>query len=482
MNLGVLLKEAGIPSKEMEKISVSGLAYDSRLVKSGDVFFAIPGTKSDGHNFVEDVRKKGAVASVVEKDVSSAGIVIKVPSVLAAMSKMSKIFFDFPSSRIPVIGVTGTNGKTTTTYLIEDALATLGKTCAVMGTVNYRIGRQEWPAPNTTPMSMDVQEFLSKATKAKATAVAMEVSSHALELKRVDDVQYAVRVFTNLTQDHLDFHKTMEAYYAAKAKLFHRQEKGQAVVNIDDNYGRRLVGDVPETTSYGFSAEANLRALNPVFNLNGVRFDMKFPSGKTKIIETNLLGKHNVLNLLAAAGALLALGIGEDDVVKGLSKPHKVPGRLDRVEAGQKYVVAVDYAHTDDALMQVLKTLRETGPKRLFCVFGAGGDRDKTKRPKMGAVAVNFSDFAYVTSDNPRTESPAAIMDDIEAGIHQIGKTNYVRIEDRATAIKKAIRDCSEGDILLIAGKGHEDYQIIGTKKHHFSDFEVAREAIAQCS
>lgn len=482
MNLEVLLKQVGLSLVGSEHLSVTGLAYDSRLVKKGDLFFAIPGTKSDGHNYVEDVQKKGAVMCVVEKDVATSANTLRVPSVLTTMSKMAKVYYGHPSSKFPVIGVTGTNGKTTTTYLIENALAALGKTCGVMGTVNYRIGANEWPAPNTTPMSLDVQEFLHNALQSNAFAVAMEVSSHALELKRVEDVQYAVRVFTNLTQDHLDFHKTMEAYYAAKAKLFHRPESGHAVINIDDSYGQRLLKEVPGAMSYGFSESAQLRAVNPICNLSGLQFELKFSSGAKRLITTNLLGRHNIYNLLSAAGALLALGLSEQDVVSGLSRPHKIPGRLDRVEMGQKFVVAVDYAHTDDALAQVLKTLRETHPKRLLCVFGAGGDRDKTKRPKMGAVAVSMSDFVYVTSDNPRTESPGAILDDIEAGIKKSGQTNYTRIEDRAAAIRQAIQDCKEGDILLIAGKGHEDYQIIGTTKHHFSDFEVAREAISKCN
>lgn len=480
MKLSDLLKQANVSARPSGEAEITGLTYDSRTAGKGDLFFAMKGVHADGHDFLGAVGKQGAAAAVVEKDVAAAMPVVKVSSVLSAMAPISDAFFGFPSKKIPVIGITGTNGKTTTTYLIEGVLKALGKSCGVMGTINYRLGSDVTPAPNTTPMSMDVQRFLMRAIEKKAALVAMEVSSHALELNRVDNVRFAVGVFTNLTQDHLDFHKTMEAYYQAKRKLFTRDEKPKAVVNVDDEYGVRLAKEVNAEVRYGLSESANLRATNVKCDLNGLKFKLTFPSGNEHDIANNLLGFHNVSNCLSAAGAMLAFGLPESDIVRGLNQKHSIPGRLERVEAGQKFVVAVDYAHTHDALAQVLTTLRNTGPKRLVCVFGAGGDRDKTKRPKMGDVAVRLSDQAFVTSDNPRSETPSEIMKDIEAGIKAAGKNNYTLIEDREQAIKTAIESAGVGDIVLIAGKGHEDYQIYKDKRIHFSDVEMARKYLSK--
>lgn len=473
--LSEILSSAGINARLDGDLPIRGLSYDSRLTRSGDLFFAIPGVHVDGHAFLPDVARKGAVAAVVERDVKAPIPTIRVPSVNAAMSKISAAFFGDPSHRIPVIGITGTNGKTTTTFLIEDLFRSAGLTCGVLGTVNYRIGNEVWPSPNTTPMSLDVHRFFSQCIERKADAVVMEVSSHALELNRVDAVRFAVGVFTNLTQDHLDFHKTMDRYFEAKAKLFRRPEAVKAAINVGDDYGKRLAAELPRAMSYGLVPEAALRAENPRSDLSGIHFDLIFPSGHRSAISTTLLGRHNIENCLSAVGAALLFGLTEDQVVAGLNQPHAVPGRLERVEAGQKFVVAVDYAHTHDALHQVLTTLRNTGPKNLICVFGAGGDRDKTKRPKMGAVASQLADRVIVTSDNPRTEDPQMILKDIEAGIRAQGKSNYVMIENREEAIRRAVSDAKPGDIVLIAGKGHETYQIYGDKKLPFSDLEVAR-------
>ncbi len=480
MKLNDLLAKAGVSARATSDVGINGLCYDSRLIKKGDLFFAIKGAHSDGHEFIAQVAEKGAAAAVVEKSVDSQLPAVRVDSVVRAMSPISNEFFDRPSTRLPVIGITGTNGKTTTTYLIESILKSFGKVCAVMGTVNYRIGNDVRPAPNTTPMSFDVQAFLADAIAHNAAAAAMEVSSHALEQNRVDDVRFSVGVFTNLTQDHLDFHGTMENYFNAKRKLFKREEPVKAVVNVDDEYGVRLAGEFKQAVTFGTGASAKLKASEISCTLDGIRFRLMFPSGKSYDVANNLLGMHNVSNCLAAAGALLAFGIGEADIVKGLNLKFAVPGRLERVEAGQDFVVAVDYAHTHDALAQVLTTLRNTGPKKLICVFGAGGDRDKTKRPKMGDVAVRLSDLVFVTSDNPRSEDPKAILNDIEAGIKKTGRTNYTLIEDREQAIRSAIKSAAHGDIVLIAGKGHEDYQILGRTKIHFSDLETARKILTQ--
>jgi UDP-N-acetylmuramoyl-L-alanyl-D-glutamate--2,6-diaminopimelate ligase len=467
-------------SMDVSFMTVTGLVYDSRLVKAGDLFFAMKGVHVDGHEYLDEVEKKGVVAAIVERDASSGLPTIKTDALLASMSKISDVFYDHPSRKLPVIGLTGTNGKTTTTYIIEAILRSVGKTCGVLGTVNYRIGSDIRPAPNTTPMSIDVQSFLNEAIQKKLSLVVMEVSSHALELHRVDDIQFAIGVFTNLTQDHLDFHKSMDNYFLAKRKLFSRKEHVKAVINIDDDYGQRLASEFSEAITFGTRDAAKLRATSIVCNLQGLQFKLIFPSKKTFSISNNLLGLHNVSNCLAAAGALVAFGLPEDAIVQGLNQTLAVPGRLERVEMGQKFVVAVDYAHTHDALSQVLSTLRNTGPRRLICIFGAGGDRDRTKRPKMGDVAVRMADEVYVTSDNPRSEDPKKILLDIEEGILKTGKKNYHLIEDREEAIRQALSTATQGDIVLIAGKGHEDYQIIGNKKIHFSDFEVARKLLSK--
>jgi UDP-N-acetylmuramoyl-L-alanyl-D-glutamate--2,6-diaminopimelate ligase len=459
---------------ELPGLVITGLTYDSRDVKKGDLFFAVKGVHADGHDFLGPVRGHGAVAAVVERKGNDPLPQMVVPSVLTAMSKISSRFFDEPSKKIPVIGITGTNGKTTTTYLIEDLLASAGKTCGVMGTVNYRIKNDLRPAPNTTPMSLDVQRFLAELVQKKIDVGVMEVSSHALELSRVDDVHYAIGVFTNLTQDHLDFHKTMEAYFNAKAKLFRHRKETKPVVNVDDPYGEQLAAEFPEAIKFGTSAKASLWAENPTTNLSGIHFTLHFPSGKKAAISNNLIGLHNVSNCLSAAGALLAYGLPEEKIIAGLNKNHAVPGRLERVDAGQDFVVVVDYAHTHDALEQVLNALRAAGPKRLHCVFGAGGDRDKTKRPRMGKVAVQLADRVVVTSDNPRSEDPKMIMNDIVAGIRETGKNNYDLCEDREEAIRKALSDAKSGDIVLIAGKGHETVQIYKDRRVHFSDVETA--------
>ncbi|MBV9080197.1 MAG: UDP-N-acetylmuramoyl-L-alanyl-D-glutamate--2,6-diaminopimelate ligase [Elusimicrobia bacterium] len=475
-----LLTAAGIEGRAGGDTPIRGLSYDSRLVQPGDLFFAIKGAHVDGHAFLAEAARRGAVAAVVEEDTPSPIPIVRVPSVLAAMSKLSDAFFGRPSEKLPVIGVTGTNGKTTTTFLIEDLFRARGKTCGVLGTVNYRIGNEISPAPNTTPMSLDVHRFFRDCLNRRAAAAVMEVSSHALALNRVDTVRFAVAVFTNLTQDHLDFHKTMEDYFQAKARLFKRREPVKSAVNIDDEYGRRLAAELPSPLTYGFSPAAALRADDPQSDLMGLRFTLRFPSGRSHAVSNNLLGRHNIQNCLSAAGAMFLYGQTEEEIVVGLNRAHAVPGRLERVDAGQPFVVAVDYAHTHDALDQVLTTLRNTGPRKLICVFGAGGDRDKTKRPKMGAVATTLSDRVIVTSDNPRTEDPKQIIRDIEAGIQAVGKSNYVTVENREEAIRRAIREAEAGDIVLIAGKGHENYQIYGTQKTPFSDVEAARRALSE--
>ncbi len=460
------------------EVSVTGLAYDSRAVKPGDLYFAVRGAHVDGHDFIDAARAQGAVAVIVDKKVETTLPLVRVRSVSESMPKIAAAFFDHPSKKVNVVGITGTNGKTTTTYILEDILSALGRPCGVMGTIRYRFRSINVEAPNTTPLAIDVQRFLFDVLELGGRTVAMEVSSHALSLGRVDDVDFRVGVFTNLTQDHLDFHKTMEEYFQAKAKLFRNNPRMKAVINADDEYGQRLLKEFPHALSLSVEGKADLSARNLTCSLDGLEFMLTFPSGHAVPVKTNLLGRHNAANCLSAAGAALALGLSEDEVVKGLSKPHAIPGRLERVEAGQPFVVVVDYAHTHDALEKALTALRDTGPKNLICVFGAGGDRDRTKRPKMGRVATTLADWAVVTSDNPRSEDPQSIIGEIEAGIKEAGRSNYSVAIDRKDAIDQAVKRAQAGDIVLIAGKGHETYQIIGDKKIHFSDQETARQVL----
>lgn len=479
MKLDELLKKSEIDVR-VPPVEIAGLSYDSRNVRPGDLFFAVPGHRADGHSYVPEVVRKGAAAVVVERSLPVEVPLVKTDSVLKSMSAIANAFFNEPTQQIPVIGVTGTNGKTTVSYLIEDILRNSGQTSAVMGTVNYRVGKSVVPAPNTTPMSVDVHRFLAEAVSNSCRAAVMEVSSHALMLHRVDHVKFSIGVFMNLTQDHLDFHKTMEDYFLAKTRLFQRPEAVRSAVNIDDVYGKRLAGLVKNPLTFGMSAEANVRASNAVCDLSGISFDIKFPSGRHFKISNGLMGRHNISNCLAAAAALSLLGLEDAAVVQGLNGPHSVPGRLERVDVGRDFVVVVDYAHTHDALEQVLSTLRETGPRRLFCVFGAGGDRDRTKRPRMGKVAAINADHSFVTADNPRSEDPEEISKEIVAGFRAAGKNNYTVVVDRENAIRQALDLAQKGDIVLIAGKGHETYQIFKDKTVHFSDQETARRLLTQ--
>jgi len=473
-----LLESSGLSYSIQENPTLHGLSYDTRRLEKGDLFFAIQGANFDGHEYIEEAAKKGAAAVVAEREIKTSLPLIKTDQIMVLMSKLAHHFYGRPSLKIPVVGITGTNGKTTSTYILETILKSAGQSCGVLGTVNYRFKDQTYPAPNTTPFSIDVHKFLHSLVVEKATALIMEVSSHALALHRVDDVRFSLAVFTNLTQDHLDFHKDMESYFAAKSKLFERGENLKAVINRDDAYGRRLMEKVKSPLTFGTDPSAQLQAQDMGCDLSGLRFKLKFPSGHTEDIQSNLVGRHNLSNLLASAGAALTLGLTENEVVKGLHQPHHIPGRLERIEGRQKFLVVVDYAHTPDALKKALTALKELGPKKLICVFGAGGDRDRTKRPKMGKIAVQTADQVILTSDNPRTEDPHLILSDIEKGIASLGKNNFSTVENREKAIQKAIEIAKEGDIILIAGKGHEDYQIYGKKKIHFSDQESARKAL----
>jgi|AGTN01.2.fsa_nt_gi UDP-N-acetylmuramyl-tripeptide synthetase len=469
-------------------IDVRGITYDSRKVKKGDLFVALSGSHADGNEYIHEALAAGAVAVLSAKyspDIKVTQVIVTDP--LVAMARAAADIYRHPDKKLLLIGVTGTNGKTTITYLLESIFERSGLSTGVVGTVNYRYGKKKFPAPNTTPQSADLYRFFSAMVKERRKAAIMEVSSHALSLGRVEGLEFDVAVFTNLTRDHLDFHETMDGYFRAKAKLFENLKPGEkkykkhAVINIDDPLGKAFAAAVKQADvlTYGITASADICAENVRTSARGTEFNLKTPYGRRKVHLPHL-GLHNVYNALAAAGAALSAGIALEGVVEGLESAPMVPGRLEKVECGQNYAVVVDYAHTDDALKNVLSALKELKPGRLITVFGCGGDRDRSKRPLMGEAATALSDFVFVTSDNPRSEDPARIALDIEVGIRRQHRNNYQVTLDREQAIASAIAMAQKGDIILIAGKGHEDYQIIGDQRHHFNDTEVARKYIAR--
>jgi len=479
---------------------IEGLYCDSRQVRPGGLFFALKGVATDGHDFIAAACDRGAAAVVVE-DPSRVpqGITwLRAEDTRLAMSRAAAAFYGNPTDDIPVVGITGTNGKTTTTYLVEAIMARAGIPVAVLGTISYRFGDQDIPAPHTTPESVELQRTIRELVDRGARGVVMEVSSHALEQRRVDGCRFNVGVFTNLTRDHLDYHRDMESYFWSKARLFtellvadDRKPRRAAAINVDDTYGARLAGDtVAPLVSYGLSTTAMVRAEEVAFSVDGIAGLLVTPLGTTPF-RSRLLGRFNLYNILAAVAAGVALGLPLDAMRGGIEGDIRVPGRLERVENDRGVTVLVDYAHTGDALENVLKTVAEIASGRIITVFGCGGDRDRGKRPVMGEIAGRYSDLAIVTSDNPRTEVAGTIIDEILGGIRPLGVREYgvdglaagfgakgfVAVESRREAIRLAARVARPGDIVLLAGKGHEDYQIIGTVKHHFDDREEAAAA-----
>lgn len=472
-----------------EDVEVLHIVSDSRKVKPGSLFIAIPGYTNDGHAFVSAAVAAGAVAVLAERLTPNIAVPqVVVPDVRLASAMVADQFYGHPSSRLRVIGITGTNGKTTVTHLVESILAFAGHRPGLLGTVGKRIGGVTVEAQNTTPDSADLQTVLAEMVNAGCTHCVMEVSSHALELKRDAGTRYRIAAFTNLTQDHLDFHGTMQNYLAAKGKLFSRlgnaygvarEDMQYTVVNSDDEAAAYLLNQtVCEGLTYGIEDEsADVRATHLSLGPNGAQFHLVTPLGACDV-SMQLTGRFNIYNALCA----IAIGCIEQipllTMVGALGQVRGVPGRLEPVRAGQPFTVFVDYAHTPDSLLNALMTVREFARGRVVTVVGCGGDRDKTKRPLMAQIALMHSDLAIFTSDNPRTENPEQILDDMEAGVARSSDT-YLRITDRNLAIGEAIACAAAEDVILIAGKGHEDYQIIGTTKMHFDDREVAREHIA---
>jgi UDP-N-acetylmuramoyl-L-alanyl-D-glutamate--2,6-diaminopimelate ligase len=465
------------------QLRVESLCYDSRQCRPGALFFALRGAKEDGTKFVAQAAQQGAVAIVSDAALSACALpFIQVPNARAAMAEMAAAFYGRPSDALKVMGVTGTNGKTTTAFLVKHLLDADQRRCGLIGTVKYCVGDREIDAPRTTPESVDLQDLLSQMIGAGSRAVAMEVSSHALTQHRTRGIAFDTAVFTNLTQDHLDFHRTMESYFEAKALLFEgltkQKKKARAIVNLDDRYGRFLIErfekQIPVIT-YGMGVHANFRATNVRFDATGSSFQLT-AKGREYLVRSPLIGSFNIYNVLGALAAANAMGMELRAAVAAMAKAPQVPGRLERVNAKRSFQVFVDYAHTDDALRNVLRTLKELKPRRLVTVFGCGGDRDRAKRPLMAAAAEEFSDWCILTSDNPRSEDPLRILADIRKGLR--GK-RYEEIPDRTEAVHRAVQLAGNGDIILLAGKGHETYQeFAGGKRIPFDDAAVARRAI----
>lgn len=465
---------------------VTEITHDSRQATSGSLFVAIKGTTLDGHRFIDDVIRRGAVGIISEaappEDFPHSWL--KVANAREAHAKAAAIVFGDPSRELDLIGITGTNGKTTTTYLCFSLAKAEGIRPAMLTTVEYRIGENSEPAIRTTPEASDTNRFLRRAVNSGCKFAAMETSSQALDLRRCDDLHFRVAIFTNLTQDHLDYHLTMDNYFDAKKRLFDGrlgEPPDAAVINADDEWGRRLVGEITskvgKTYTFGIETPADFSASDiNVSLLSGTTFELTAPFGKSRITSP-LVGRPHVYNMLAAAAAAYEVGISPESIIAGLEVCTGAPGRFERVREATQFAVIVDYAHTDDALLNTLRTARSLTTGRVITVFGCGGDRDRSKRPLMGRVAAQNSDCVIITSDNPRTEDPLKIISEIEEGTKGLA-AQKVTISDRREAIRYAIFQARKGDVVIIAGKGHENYQIIGNEKFHFDDREVAAEAI----
>lgn len=463
-----------------ENAEFGKINYDSRKVKSSDIFVCIKGYKTDGHKYIDKAIENGAQTIVIQDDVEFNNLeicVIKVEDTRKALALMGANYYGNPSTKMKVIGITGTNGKTTTAFMIKSILESAGKKVGLIGTIANYIGDEKLHTERTTPESLELQELFGEMIDKGVEYCVMEVSSHSLALDRVYGVRFEIGIFTNLTRDHLDFHKTFENYYNAKFKLFERC--GIRIVNIDDNYGKQVLKDLEILNSknvYSFSVkdDSDFKAFDEEMGNKYIKFKLKLEENKQFIL--GIPGEYNIYNALGAIGACYKLGISIENIKDGIEKVV-VPGRCERVakEYNLPYDIIIDYAHTPDGLENILKTAKAFTEGKLISVFGCGGDRDKVKRPQMGKIGIDISDVAIITSDNPRTEEPIEIIKDIEAGLD---KDNYIIIENRKEAIKKAIDIAKKGDVIVIAGKGHETYQILKEKTIHFDEREVVKEIL----
>jgi len=499
MQLGELLEGIEIGDFSGDPgLEIRGMEYDSRLVKKGSLFVALKGQQQDGHEFIGEAIQKGAAAVVCESPgdpgpFNGNAAMVRVPDTREALSGLATKFYHRPFEEMTLTGITGTNGKTTTSYILESILLASKAKPGVIGTINYRVAGKTWEAPVTTPESLDLMRILRKMADSGATDVVMEVSSHALEQGRIRDCPFRLGIFTNISRDHLDYHLSMESYFSAKSRLFRglgkngNGRKAKAAINVDDPKGRDLVKQthVPVVT-YGLGRNCHVRADNVRGSKEGLSARLITPSGEADL-RSPLIGDFNIYNILAATAGALCLGIDLNVVISGITHLEKIPGRLELVKNDRSLAIVVDYAHTPDALLKVLKTLRSFTKGRLITVFGCGGDRDKGKRRQMGRVAGEHGDLVFITSDNPRTEDPSAIAAEIEKGVKDAGLkmlsgqpgsvinvTGYLIDLDRESAIRSAITVACKEDTVLIAGKGHEVYQIIGREKRAFDDRRAA--------
>ena len=468
--------------KNEQNPEITSIEMDSRKVKKGSLFICIKGYTVDGHDYISQAIENGASAIIAEKELEAKVPVIKVRDTMRAMAILANTFYANPTAKIQLIGITGTNGKTSVSHLIEDIVRKAGKNTGLIGTIGMKINDENFETKNTTPDSLTLQKMFKQMVDADVETAVMEVSSHALHIGRIHGCQYDVTVFTNLTQDHLDYHKTMDNYRAAKSLLFSQlgnvydpTNPKYAILNADDAAtAEYIVATQAIVITYGIDTEADLMAQNIITSSSGTEFTLLFNEQKYPV-KMGLVGKFNVYNILATIGACLASGLTLEFIINAVADSKGVPGRFELVDAGQNFSVIVDYAHTPDSLENVLKTIKDFTAGKIYCIAGCGGDRDKMKRPLMAKVASDLSDYPIFTSDNPRTENPIDILKDMEAGVQD---NHYTTIIDRRDAIEYAINKAGEKDVVLIAGKGHENYQIIGEKILDFDDKEMAKIAL----
>lgn len=487
MNLNRLIKSLSIKEiKGNVDLDIRGIAYNSNRIKPGDLFVCIKGFRDDGHFYAEDALMNGAVAFIVERPLEGVKTTqIVVENSRNALAIISNVFFGFPSSKLELIGVTGTNGKTTSVYMIDSILKAAGKKTGFLGTIEYRIDNKFYPSYCTTPESLDLQIMFSEMLKQKVDSVVMEVTSHAIDLERVTGCQFRVLVFTNLSQDHLDYHEDMENYFKVKSRIFQSSSSEiivpNYVINIDDFYGREIAKTIGmQGYFYALNTPADIMVSDINLTKEGTSFKATTPKGPL-FIKMKLKGIFNVYNALAAIGAGLSLGISLKEIKLGLEALHLVPGRFETLDYGQEFNVIIDYAHTPASLENVLKTVRRISDGRVITVFGCGGDRDKSKRPLMGTAVAELSDFFIITSDNPRGENPMEIIDQIEKGfMENFPKARYCKIVDRRDAIFQAIALAKKDDTVIIAGKGHEQGQVFADRIVPFDDHQVAYEALKE--
>ncbi|MGB7669361.1 MAG: UDP-N-acetylmuramoyl-L-alanyl-D-glutamate--2,6-diaminopimelate ligase [Candidatus Acidiferrales bacterium] len=487
MKLGDLFTGAEIAAiRGSNELEIRSIIYDSRKAKPGALFFALKGEKEDGNKYVASALERGATAIASEAPRSTqvasqiAWVQIQPGAQRRVLATASANFYSHPAKTLKLVGVTGTNGKTTTTYLVDSILHAGGVRTGLIGTIGARTPRGRREAVNTTPESLDLQQMFAEVRDESGKAVVMETSSHALAMDRLWGCHFATAVFTNLTRDHLDYHKSFEEYFAAKRRLFQGTGAGPAdvgVINADDPYGKQLEGIALRTFTYGLKNGAQIKAPKYPLAFSGLEFTAQTPVGKIEV-QSRLVGKINVYNILAAIGAGIALDVNSAAIERGIRDLDAVPGRFERIAAGQPFLVIVDYAHTDDALRNLISTARElSANNRIITLFGAGGDRDRTKRPLMGEAAGTLSDIVVLTSDNPRSEDPLRIINDVLVGLQKTGAKYFIEA-DREKAIEIVVNEAKPGDIVLLAGKGHETYQVLRDGPVEFDDREVARRVL----